>query len=388
MKIIFIEPTPSPNSMKLHLDESLEPGIRKTYTLDNERSAPPWIRGLLSIPGVKSVFHTADFVALDRKGNADWAAILSEVQQQFGQEGVESAWNPDSAEEAAGYGEAQVFVQFFRGIPMQIRVKAGLREERISLSERFVSAVTEVASATLIKERKLSDYGVRYGELDEIAREVEQELEAAYPPERLEGIVAQAIAHGRSEAEFVEQRRALSLSEIRQRMQDGDWRVRYAALEALQQPDESALPLLADALRDPQMQLRRLAVVYLGDLKTPEAMELLFQAMRDSSAAVRRTAGDTLSDIGDASATGPMIEALADKSKLVRWRAARFLYEAGTDDALEALRQAADDPEFEVGLQARMAVERIESGEEAAGTIWQQMANRERRDSDNPTLEK
>lgn len=388
MKIIFIEPTPSPNSMKLHLDESLEPGIRKTYTLDNERSAPPWIRGFLSIPGVKSVFHTADFVALDRKGNADWAAILSEVQQQFGQEGVESAWNPDSDEEAAAYGEAQVFVQFFRGIPMQIRVKAGLREERISLSERFVNAVTEVASATLIKERKLSDYGVRYGELDEIAREVEQELEAAFPPERLEGIVAQAIAHGRSETEFVEQRRALSLSEIRERMQDGDWRVRYAALEALQQPEVSALPLLADALRDPQMQLRRLAVVYLGDLKTPEAMELLYQAMRDSSAAVRRTAGDTLSDIGDASATGAMIEALADKSKLVRWRAARFLYEAGTDDALDALRQAADDPEFEVGLQARMAVERIESGEQAAGTIWQQMANRERRDSDNPTLEK
>ncbi len=136
------------------------------------------------------------------------------------------------------------------------------------------------------------------------------------------------------------------------------------------------------------MQLRRLAVVYLGDLKTPEAMELLFQALRDSSAAVRRTAGDTLSDIGDASATEVMIEALTDKSKLVRWRAARFLYEAGTDDALDALRQAADDPEFEVGLQARMAVERIESGEQAAGTIWQQMANRERGDSDNPTLEK
>lgn len=251
MKIVFIEPTPSPNTMKLHLDESLEPGIRKTYTLNNERSAPAWIRGLLQIPGVKSVFHTADFVALDRKGNADWAAILSEVQKQFGQEGVESAWTPESGE-ASGYGEAQVFVQFFRGIPMQIRVKAGNQEERISLSERFVNAVTEVASATLIKERKLVDYGVRYGELPDIAREIEQELEAAYPPERLKGIVEQAIAHGRSETEFVEQRRALSLDEIRERMKDPDWRVRYAALESLQQPSAEALPLLAEALRDPQ----------------------------------------------------------------------------------------------------------------------------------------
>ena len=71
-----------------------------------------------------------------------------------------------------------------------------------------------------------------------------------------------------------------------------------------------------------------------------------------------------------------MIAALKDSSKLVRWRAARFLYEVGTDDALDALIEAVDDVEFEVGLQARMAVERIQSGEEAAGTVWQQMAKR------------
>ncbi|NWL89187.1 virulence factor [Paenibacillus sp. 79R4] len=377
MKIIFIEPTPSPNSMKLHLDESLEPGIRRTYTLDNERSAPAWIRQMLNIPGVKSVFHTADFVALDRKGGADWAAILAAVQEQFGQDHVESAWNPEDGE-AHGFGEAQVFVQFFRGIPMQIRVKSGNQEERIGLSSRFVDAVTEVASATLIKERKLVDYGVRYGELADIAREVEQELEAAYPAERLQEIVSQAIAHGHNQAEFVEHRRVLSLADVEQQMQDSDWHVRYAGLEALQQPGPEAMPLLTEALRDKQMQIRRLVVVYLGDIRTPEAMELLYGALRDASAAVRRTAGDTLSDIGDPAATGPMIEALQDKSKLVRWRAARFLYEAGTDDALEALRAAADDAEFEVSLQARMAVERIESGEQAAGTVWQQMAQRER----------
>ncbi|WP_025681773.1 virulence factor, partial [Paenibacillus massiliensis] len=185
MKVTSIEPTPSPNTMMLHLDERLEDGIRKTYTLDNERSAPPFIRRMLRIEGVKSVFHTADFVALDRKGSADWSTVLSEVREQFGDDGQDADW--ELPEEGAGehYGEAQVFVQFFRAVPMQIRVKAGQQEERISLSERFVQAVTEIASATLIKERKLSDYGVRYGELPDIAREVEQELEAAYPQERL-----------------------------------------------------------------------------------------------------------------------------------------------------------------------------------------------------------
>jgi hypothetical protein len=124
MKITSIEPTPSPNTMMLHLDERLEAGIRRTYTRDNERSAPPFIRRMLGIEGVKSVFHTTDFVALDRKGNADWSTILGQVRDQLGEEGADANW--DLPEETSGeaFGEAQVFVQFFRGIPMQIRVKA------------------------------------------------------------------------------------------------------------------------------------------------------------------------------------------------------------------------------------------------------------------------
>ncbi|MGO4531650.1 virulence factor [Paenibacillus sp. 2TAF8] len=378
MNIVSIEPTPSPNTMMLHLDERLEDGIRRTYTLDNERSAPAFIRQMLHIPGVKSVFHTTDFVALDRKGNADWSFILGEVQSRLGQQGVSLDWI--DSEDASGehFGEAQVFVQFFRGVPMQIRVKAGTKEERISLSDRFVKAVTEVASATLIKERKLSDYGVRYGELPEIAREVEQELEAAYPPERLEQVIQQAIAHGTNTEEFVEHRRALAGPELEAALQSEDWNVRYAALDGME-PTEEKLPLVAQALHDSKMQIRRLAVVYLGDIRTAEAMELLYEALRDSSPAVRRTAGDTLSDIGDPAATPAMIETLTDKSKLVRWRAARFLYEVGTEEAEQALRLAAEDPEFEVSLQAKMALERIESGEQAAGTVWQQMAGRNKK---------
>ncbi|WP_046226071.1 virulence factor [Paenibacillus dauci] len=373
MKIISIEPTPSPNTMMLRLDEELPQGIRKTYTLDNERSAPSFIREMLHINGVKSVFHTADFVALDRRASADWSAILNEVQDKLGQQGIENKLEVPEDLSGDHFGEANVFVQFFRGIPMQIRVKAGTKEERISLSERFVQAVTEVASATLIKERKLTDYGVRYGELPDIAREVEQELEAAFPQERLRKIIDQAISHGASNEEFVEQRRGMTLEEITESMNSEDWRVRYAGFDVLE-PTEDSLPLIEKALSDEKMQIRRLAVVYLGDLKTPAAMELLYRALEDKSAAVRRTAGDTLSDIGDPAATPAMLKTLQDSSKLVRWRAARFLYEVGTEEAREALETAVEDPEFEVSLQAKMALERIESGEEAAGTIWQQMA--------------
>ncbi|MCQ4088710.1 virulence factor [Saccharibacillus sp. JS10] len=372
MNIKLIEPTPSPNTMKLHLDETLENGVRKTYTLDNERSAPPVIARLLHIEGVKSVFHTSDFMAIDRKGGADWSAILSDVQEIFGNR-FDQPIDSDIEDAAGHFGEAQVFVQFFRGIPMQIRVKSGLTEERIGLSERFVDAVTEVASATMIKERKLTDYGVRYGDLPDIAREVEQELEAAFPQERLKRVIEQAIAHGAKADEFVEQRLEWSQAEVEEALRSEDWRLRYSALEAME-VSEGNISLIEQALGDEKMQIRRLAVVYLGDLKTPEAMQLLFRAMKDASPAVRRTAGDTLSDIGDPAATQVMLESLTDNSKIVRWRAARFLYELGTDDAKEALEKASNDPEFEVGLQARMALERIDSGEEAAGTIWQQMA--------------
>lgn len=106
-------------------------------------------------------------------------------------------------------------------------------------------------------------------------------------------------------------------------LQHEDWRTRYAALDRLE-PTPEHLPLIRQALHDDKMQLRRLGVVYLGDIRSPEAMELLAEALRDPSAAVRRTAGDTLSDIGDPVATSAMIGALSDSSKLVRWRAARF----------------------------------------------------------------
>lgn len=205
MKITFIEPTPSPNTMKLHLDESLEPGIRRTYTPESRRSAPSWAQDMLEIPGVTSIYHAADFAALERKGSADWAAILREVQNRFGADGLAADFSLEDENAGAHFGEAQVFVQMFRAIPIQIRVKTGAKEERIALSSRFTQAVTDVASAVLIKERKLTDYGVRYGEPPDIAREVEQELEAAYPQERLDSLVQQAIAHGAA-GEFVEQR--------------------------------------------------------------------------------------------------------------------------------------------------------------------------------------
>jgi HEAT repeat protein len=169
---------------------------------------------------------------------------------------------------------------------------------------------------------------------------------------------------------------AASAAELAGRLRAPDWKTRYAALQRLV-PSLETLPLLAGLLGDDNASVRRLAVVYIGDIREPEALPHLFRALHDPSPAVRRTAGDTLSDIGDPAAIPAMIEALRDSNKLVRWRAARFLYEVGDDTAAPALRELAEDePEFEIRMQANLALERIEGGHAAEGSVWQQMTRR------------
>ena len=121
------------------------------------------------------------------------------------------------------------------------------------------------------------------------------------------------------------------------------------------------------------MSIRRLAVVFLGLIKTPEVLAPLCDALKDEAVGVRRSAGDALTDLGDGRAIGPMVETLKDRNKLVRWRASRFLYELGDESALPALREAQDDREFEVAMQIRQAIERIESGKVGQGPVWRQM---------------
>ncbi|CAI6035794.1 conserved virulence factor C family protein [Cohnella sp. JJ-181] len=412
MKLLSIEPTPSPNSMKLNVDESLPAGERHTYTMDKKDQLPPFVAKLLEIPGVKSAFRAADFFALDRRPSADWAGILAAVRELFGAAADGGGAGAGDDALAYSFGEARVLVQLYRGIPMQIRVQSGGQESRAALGPRFADAVNEAAGGGFIRERRLAEFGVRYGEPQEILEEVARELDAAYPDARLRELIAAAQAAGAegagassagaaggagaagAEAGAGSQSqgvaalgaagRATTPAELAAALEAPDWQTRYAALSRAK-PDAELLPLLARAARDPQVSVRRLAVVYLGDLRIPEALPPLLAALKDTSAAVRRTAGDTLSDLGDPAAGPAMAEALGDVNKLVRWRAARFLYEAGDESALEALERAAEnEAEFEVKLQAEIAIARIRSGEEAAGSVWQQMTRmrEQQRDED------
>lgn len=374
MKIVSIEPTPSPNSMKLNMDEHLPAGKSLNLNQENKLGAPPYLQQLLNISGVKGVFQVADFIAIDRNPKVDWKEILFEARQVF-EQGKEEFNDPTIAQSTNPFGEISVFVQSYKGIPMQLKLVSGLEDVRVGLPKQFSEAVLKAQSSSenVVLERKWIEKGIRYGEVKEVGIQLVEELTASYDEGRLDRLVAQACA-GKTEEKIEKE---FSGGTVESRLEDSDWRVRYAALERMQLIEHN-VPFLEKALHDEKMSIRRLATAYLPEIGGSVAINLLCQALMDKSPIVRRTAGDALSDIGDPQAMESMMQALKDDSKLVRWRAARFLYELGDERAIPALREAQNDSEFEVSLQVKMALERIEAGEEAKGTVWQQMTNRDK----------
>ena len=371
MKIVTIEPTPSPNSMKVVVDEELPFGKSFNYTKDNGSSAPQEIQAILNVEGVKGVYHVADFLAIERNAKFTWETILSSIRNALGEKGEEVAQNEQVADH---FGEVFVHVQMFKGIPLQIKVFDSSSEYRISTRERFVQAFQSIQieknDENYILERKWVDFGVRYGDKEEIAQSILTEIDATYPEARLLEIVDGA----NTKETIALEREKVTLEQFESAE---DWQKRYQLLDQLPDPEVDDLPLLEKALEDEQMSIRRLATVYLGMIEDVAVVPLLTRALNDKSAAVRRTAGDCMSDLGLVEFEPAMVQALKDKNKLVRWRAAMYLYETGTEESLPALQEAENDPEFEVKLQVKMAIARIEQGEDAKGSVWKQMTERD-----------
>ncbi|MCR2820174.1 conserved virulence factor C family protein [Lederbergia panacisoli] len=368
MKIITIEPTPSPNTMKIILDEALASGKSNNYKKDQTEGAPPIINKILHIEGVNGVYHVADFLAVERNGKYSWEEILPSVREAFGEES--SSANLGNQQPDEHFGEVNVQIQTFKDIPLQVKLSDGNEEKRYGLPARFQEAMgkAQLPDDNFILLRKWKDLGARYGDFDQIGKEVLEELGAAYPEERLQSLVKRAI----NPAEEVKHIRKL-IKLTPHMLEDPDWKKRYQLLEQMQDPTIDDFPVLEKAMSDEKMSIRRLAVVYLGMIEDKRVLPYLYKGLKDKTVTVRRTAGDCLSDLGFPEAMDEMSEALKDKSRIVRWRAAMFLYEVGDEKVLPALKEAENDPEFEVQLQIKMAIERIEGGVEAKGSVWKQM---------------
>jgi hypothetical protein len=372
MKIVSIEPTPSPNTMKVILDQELPMGRSNNYKKDAAEGAPEVIKAILEVPGIKGVYHVADFLAIERNAKYDWKEILPKVRSAFG----EAASEHQSADSVGKqhFGEVKAQVQMFKGIPLQIKLNEEDTEKRFGLPDLYKNAAFEaqLPGDNYILLRKWIDFGIRYGDIEQIGQEILEELLAAYPEERIKNILADMKQLDETKEKKDKNIRSKKRAAIDD-LANPDWNKRYQALEQMENPTIEDLPFLEKALADEKMSIRRLATVYAGMIEDKKVLPLLYKALKDSSVAVRRTAGDCLSDLGFDEAIPVMCEALKDPSKLVRWRAAMYLYEVADETALTALREAENDPEFEVSLQVKMALARIEGGEEAKGSVWKQM---------------
>jgi len=75
---ITIEGTPNPNALKFSVGQDV--GGPKTFVAGRD-AGDPLAESLLALPGVTSVFMTADFVTLTKTPDADWTAVAGLAQQ-------------------------------------------------------------------------------------------------------------------------------------------------------------------------------------------------------------------------------------------------------------------------------------------------------------------
>lgn len=214
MKINSIEPTPSPNTMKVLLSEELPTGKSNNYKKDQASEAPAIIKDILSIEGIKGVYHVADFLAVERNAKYDWKDLLAQVRQAFGEDVAEQA-NHATNEEA--FGEVKVFIQMFNGIPMQVKLTDGVLEERFGLPDRFKEAVmtAQQADDNVVLDRQWKEHGVRYGELADIGIEVVDEINAAYSEDRLKGSLNQQLKKKKQKFKLVSHTKSLLICLMR-----------------------------------------------------------------------------------------------------------------------------------------------------------------------------
>lgn len=75
---VTIENTPNPHALKFTVGSDV--GGPKTFVAGRDTD-DPIAAALLELPGVTSVFMSADFVTLSKMPDADWAGIAGPAQE-------------------------------------------------------------------------------------------------------------------------------------------------------------------------------------------------------------------------------------------------------------------------------------------------------------------
>ncbi|MHA6260845.1 NifU N-terminal domain-containing protein [Sporosarcina sp. CAU 1771] len=80
MKILSIEPTPNPNSMRIVMDTELPTGTSFNLKKSDADTATEPMASLLKVNGINGIYHVMNFMAVERSGDVEWDTILADVQ--------------------------------------------------------------------------------------------------------------------------------------------------------------------------------------------------------------------------------------------------------------------------------------------------------------------
>lgn len=80
MKIISIEATPNPNSMRVVFDTELPSGTSHNYRKSDAETASEPAASLLKLDGIKGIYHVMNFMAIEKDSDVEWEEILANVE--------------------------------------------------------------------------------------------------------------------------------------------------------------------------------------------------------------------------------------------------------------------------------------------------------------------
>lgn len=119
-------------------------------------------------------------------------------------------------------------------------------------------------------------------------------------------------------------------------------------------------PLLADLIRDVEVEMRASAIDSLGFLRLPEAVPALLEALADESAQVRWLAASALGRLmPEARAVWPLLDCLHDTDADVRYYAAQALGLSDDPQVIPHLMVACDDDAIAVRRGAAWAISEV-----------------------------
>jgi HEAT repeat protein len=163
---------------------------------------------------------------------------------------------------------------------------------------------------------------------------------------------------GEANPALAREARAALLKVLPVALKDSRTEVRLKAAGWLQDlPDPVAVEPLVEALRDPDVNVRRRAATALGRIGQPAGRALL-GLMRDPDPQLRRTAVEQLGRIRHPDLLEPLLAALRDPDADVQWWAAWALGELGPPAEGE-LKKRLRDPDRAVQHWAREALNKI-----------------------------